>query len=159
MMKLNENRLVIFAFAGILVCTLNGVMQGSRHSSEYRIVSDSSLGKLIKTVSSNGQFIQFDKDHADRCFLKDAYGMSLNGLMGVKEMDCFLANHVKDELAFTYEIHEASAEAKGRVNYLLRIVALKSGDDTRTWEKKESLDSAQRARHHEQLEKVRKGRG
>ena len=84
--------------------------------------------------------------------------MNMNVIMGAPEMDCFLANHLKEDLSYTYEIHDAPSEAKGRLNLALRVVSLKSGDDTRTWGQKESQDSVMRARHHEQLDKVRKGR-
>jgi len=76
--------------------------------------------------------------------------------MTVPEMDCFLANHAKDDLQYTYEVHEVDhPDGKvERLNYALRIVSLKSGDDTKTWAEKEAKDSAVMERHHNQLKKM-----
>ncbi len=84
--------------------------------------------------------------------------MVMNVILGVPEMDCFLANHAKDNLSFTYEIHESSTPGGQRQNLATRIVSLKSGDDTRTWATKEAQDSTIQARHHEVLAKLRAGK-
>ena len=76
----------------------------------------------------------------------------------VPEMDCFLANHAKEDLQITYEIREVNDTAKKKtehVNYLIRIVSLKTGDDTNTWAEKEKKDPKLLAAHHEELRKVR----
>src|SRR5437868_12430596 len=66
-------------------------------------IGDSLLGRTVKTITTTGQFVSFDKDHPDRAFIADAMGMSINLILSAPEMDCFLANHVKDNLSFTYE--------------------------------------------------------
>jgi hypothetical protein len=119
------------------------------------------LGRKIKTIVASGQFSLFDKQHADRAFIKDGDGMTMNVIYTAPEMDCFLANHAKDDLQITYEVHEIEhPDSKvERLNYALRFVSLKNGDDTRTWAIKESVDPDLIKRHHEQLKKVRQEEG
>ena len=123
----------------------------------HSAAADSMLGRKIKTISMCGSFSLFDKQHTERAFLKGADGMTMNIIFAAPEMDCFLANHAKDDLQYTYEVHEIehSDSKVERLNYAMRIVSLKSGDDTRTWADKETKDSALMQRHHEQLKKLR----
>jgi hypothetical protein len=121
--------------------------------------ADSMLGRKVKTITMCGTFSLFDKQHSDRAFLKGADGKTLHIIFAAPEMDCFLANHTKDDLQYTYEVHEIEHPGlkAERLNYALRIVSLKSGDDTRTWAQKEAKDSVLMQRHHEQLKEVRGG--
>jgi hypothetical protein len=118
---------------------------------------DSIPGRLIKRITTPAQFISFDKKHTDRFFARDASSNTMLNLINVvPETDCFLANHVKDDLQISFEIHELvdSAGKAERLNYATRIVSLKTGDDTKTWAEKEAKDSTMMQRHHEQLKKV-----
>ena len=127
----------------------------------HTAATDSMVGRKIKTITMCGSFSLFDKQHPDRAFLKGADGMTLNIIFAAPEMDCFLANHSKDDLQYTYEVHEVEhPDSKAeRLNYALRIVSIKNGDDTRTWVIKEANDSELLKRHHEQLKKVRQEEG
>ena len=119
---------------------------------------DTIPGRFIKRITTPAQFVFFDKKHSDRFFARDASSNTmLNEIMVVPETDCFLANHTKDDLQISYEIHEVTdSTAKAvRLNYATRIVSLKTGDDTRTWAAKEAKDSTMMQRHHEQLKKLR----
>ncbi len=122
--------------------------------------ADTTLGRLVKTITTDAEFVSFDKDHLDRGFLRDqSRGGIVTNFWLAPEMDCFLSNHAKDGLRITYEIREGcTASKQERVNIALRILSLKTGDDTKTWAEKESRDSTLAARHHEQLVKVRTGR-
>ncbi|MDP4198715.1 MAG: hypothetical protein Q8922_13845 [Bacteroidota bacterium] len=122
--------------------------------------ADTSLGRLVKTITTDAEFVSFDKDHVDRAFIRDEShgGIAMNVLLA-PEMDCFLANHAKDQLRITFEIRERENAGKTeKLNVALRIVSLKTGDDTKTWAEKESQDSTLLGLHHEQLVKVRAGR-
>lgn len=144
-----------FLLASATLCVGNSPIQtGVAHIFE----ADTTLGPVVKTISTTGQFSLFDKDNPNRAFIKDGYGMSLNLILGQPEMDCFLANHAKDNLSFIYEIHESKTSGEKRQNLVTRIVSLKSGDDTRNWAQKEATDSTTQARHHEVLAKLRAGR-
>ncbi len=144
---------------------LSGLFLGShsKFPSTYGVRADSiSLGRLIKRITTQAQFVSFDKKHKDRFFARDASDQSLlNAVMIVPETDCFLANHVKDDLQISFEIHEtADSNNKAvRTNYATRIVSLKTGDDTRTWADKESKDSSMMQWHHEQLKREKFGEG
>jgi hypothetical protein len=123
---------------------------------------DTIPGRLIKRIATPAQFVSFDKKHNDRFFARDqSSGLLLNAVMTVPETDCFLANHAKDDLQISYEIREVmdSTAKTERQNYALRIVSMKTGDDTRTWAAKESQDSAMMRDHHEQLKRERKEEG
>ena len=118
---------------------------------------DTIPGRIIKRITTPAQFVSFDKHHSDRFFARDASSNTmLNLIEVVPETDCFLANHVKDDLQISYEIHEVvdSAGKAERLNYATRIVSLKTGDDTKTWAEKEAKDSTMMQRYHEQLKKV-----
>jgi hypothetical protein len=130
----------------------------SSNAGARSIRTDSLPGRLIKRVTTQAQFVSFDKKHNDRFFARDASDqMLLNEIMVVPEMDCFLANHTKDDLQISYEIHELtdSTAKTMRLNYATRIVSFKTGDDTRTWAAKEAKDSTIMQQHHEQLKRER----
>lgn len=122
--------------------------------------ADTTLGRLVKTITTDAEFVSFDKDHLDRVFLRDqSRGGIVTNFWLAPEMDCFLANHAKDGFRITYEIREGcTASKQERVNIALRIVSLKTGDDTKTWAEKEQRDSTMMSRHHEQLQKIRSGK-
>jgi hypothetical protein len=122
--------------------------------------SDTTLGRPVKVVTTPGQFVRFDKNHADRFFFLDqSVNMTLNMVLGAPEMDCFLANHPKDDLRLTYTVYDrTTADGHERVNYATRIVSLKTGDDTKDWAEKELRDSALVRTHHHELQKLRDGK-
>jgi hypothetical protein len=111
-------------------------------------------------ITTRGQFVRFDKDHTDRFFFRDeSSSMTLNMLLGASEMDCFLANHRKDDLQLTYTVYDhETADSHERINYATRVSSLKSGDDTKNWSEKESSDSTRLRDHHLELEKIRSGK-
>ncbi len=119
---------------------------------------DTIPGRLIKKITIPAQFVSFDKKHSDRFYARDgSNGMLMNAIMVVPEMDCFLANHAKEDLQISYEIHEvADSNSKAeRLNFAVRVVSLKTGDDTRTWAAKEAKDSTLMQMHHAQLKRIR----
>ena len=119
--------------------------------------ADTTLSRLVKTVTTEAEFVSFDKDHGERAFLRDeSRGGIVTNFLLAPEMDCFLANHAKDQLRITYEIRERENAVK--INNAIRIVSLKTGDDTKTWSEREQRDSTLMSRHHEQLVKVRTGK-
>jgi len=124
------------------------------------VSADSSLGQLFKRITTQGQFVRFDKDHSDRFFFKDqSSNMTVNVMLGASEMDCFLANHTHDDLRLEYNVYDrTTVNGHERLNYATRIVSLKTGDDTKNWADKEQRDSSVARDHHEQLAKVRPGR-
>ena len=116
-----------------------------------------SLGKFVKKITTNAQFNLFDEGDSNIVILR-CYGFNTKMIYGAPEMRCFIANHTKDDLQATYEIYEKESPEGSTVrsSKLLRLVSLKSGDDTKTWLEKEQSDSTLAARHHEQLTKITK---
>jgi hypothetical protein len=149
MSKMMIKRLLLLAVIAFLA---------SSNAGAQSLKADSLPGRFIKRVTTPARFVSFDKKHNDRFFARDASDqMLLNEIMVVPEMDCFLANHAKDDLQISYEIHELtdSTAKTVRVNYATRIISLKTGDDSRTWAAKEASDSTIMQRHHEQLKRER----
>jgi hypothetical protein len=118
---------------------------------------DTANSKLFKRITTEGEFVMFDKEHPDRAIIRDKSvgGIAANFVIG-DEMDCFLANHQKDPLRISYEIYQREADGKTITwNKATRIVSLKTGDDTKSWKGKESDDVKLATRHHEALKKLR----
>ena len=118
---------------------------------------DTSNSKLFKRITTEGEFVMFDKEHSDQAILRDK---SVGGIAGKfvlgEEMECFLANHQKDPLRISYEIYQREVDGKTITwNKATRIVSEKSGDDTKNWKEKESANPEMAARHHEVLKKLR----
>jgi len=155
------NTTLILSILLLFRLALNPMPDSKRRMIAHVAATDTMLGRKIKTITATGQFSLFDKHHTDRAFLKGADGMTMNIIYTVPEMDCFLANHAKDDLQYTYEVHEVEhPDSKvERLNYALRIVSLKTGDDTKTWAQKEAKDWLLMQRHHEQLKKIRHEEG
>ncbi|SRR5579883_1012312 len=124
-----------------------------------QVASDSASGHLIKQITTPASFLAFSKDDSNRAYLKDEsrFGMT-TAVQILPEMDCFLANHAKDDLRVTYEIWERENNGKTeRINKAIRLVSLKSGDDTKTWSTKEANDAEALKDHHDKLKEVRAG--
>jgi hypothetical protein len=106
--------------------------------------SDSLRGHLITTVTTRGQFVSFDKNHATRFFLRDASNqMVMNCIMTEPGTDLFLASHAKDDLKLTYQVREVTAVdgTTERLKYAMSIRSLRTGDDAREWAGKIANDS------------------
>ena len=116
-----------------------------------------SIGRHLKTITTPAQFVSFDKNDQNRFFFRNMSDqMVTNALMGAPEMDCFLANHTKDDLKVTYAIYTRENAGKEiRTNVVTRIVSLKTGDDTKTWALKEASDSTLAIMHHAELQRAR----
>src|ERR1019366_3954540 len=68
------------------------------NASAQSLNPDSLPGRLIKRITTPAQFVSFDKKHNDRFYVRDASDQRLlNEIMVVPEIDCFLANHTKDD--------------------------------------------------------------
>jgi hypothetical protein len=120
-------------------------------------LSDTAGARLLKRITTEGEFVMLDKQHTDRAIIRDKSigGISTNFVIG-DEMDCFLANHQKDPLRISYEIYQRADSGKTITwNKATRIVSLKTGDDTKNWKVKESADAELAKRHHEELKKLR----
>ena len=137
----------------LVLCTVMlSATQSFAHTS-----SDSTTGTLIKRVIAKAQFFSFSKQDSNAAYLNlgDA---AMTAFTLQPAMDCFLANHMKDDLQVSYEIWEREREGKTvRVNNATRIVSLKTGDDTKNWAQKESGDAEMMKDHHEKLKEVRAG--
>lgn len=120
--------------------------------------TDNPLGKLVKTITNSAQFVLFDEADTNRVILK-CLGFDVKMIYGAPEMKCFVANHLKDDLRATYELYdrETADGSTIRSSKLIRLISLRSGDDSKTWLEKEQSDSTLAARHHEQLAKVTQG--
>jgi len=144
---------------GLLIIGAVGIGSiSARYSRAFIHNSDTTLGRLLKTWTTEGQFVGFAKSRSDEFQFRDASnGFTISVIFGAPEMDCFLANHAKDDLRLTYEIYDRqdSLGKTIRTSKATRIVSLKSGDDTKTWAAKEQADSSLLLRHHEQLKKAR----
>jgi hypothetical protein len=120
-------------------------------------LSDSLRGHLITTVTTRGQFVSFDKNHATRFFLRDASNqMVMNCIMTEPGTDLFLASHAKDDLKLTYQVREVTAVdgTTERLKYAMSIRSLRTGDDAREWPKKLAEDSTLLTRAREQLKEI-----
>jgi hypothetical protein len=108
------------------------------------VSADSIPGRLIKTITTRGQFVRFDKDHADRFFIRDASDqMVMNCVMTDTETDLFLADHAKDDLKLTYQVRDVTIPG-GKMqwlNYAMSIRSLKTGADEHSWPQKLANDS------------------
>ncbi|HET6400176.1 MAG TPA: hypothetical protein VFH95_02160 [Candidatus Kapabacteria bacterium] len=122
-----------------------------------RVASDSIPGRLIKQVTTRGQFVSFDKNHADRFFFRDASDeMEMNMVMTEPETDLFLADHSKDDLKITYQIRDLT-QPGGKtewLNYATSIRSLKTGDDAKIWPEKMASDSMLLQSCQEQLRQL-----
>ena len=120
-------------------------------------VAPSDTAKLLKRITTEGEFVMLDKQHSDRAIIRDKSigGIATNFVIG-DEMDCFLANHQKDPLRISYEIYQREDSGKTITwNKATRIISLKTGDDTKNWKQKENADPELVEEHHEELRKLR----
>jgi hypothetical protein len=109
-------------------------------------------GELVSRYQQEGNLIVFAKTR-DAAFFKMSSGLQIR-IQLLPEMDCFLANHPKDDLRVNYSVYDVvDSSGKKRLNKMDRIVSLRNGDDTKTWTEKEQANPELLARHHEALKK------
>ncbi len=122
------------------------------------VATDTLRGRLIKTITTRGQFVSFDKNHADRFFFRDASDeMVMNAVMTEPETDLFLANHAKDDLTMTYQVRDLTIPGGKTewLNYAMSIRSLKTGDDAKSWPGKMANDSSLLQSCQKQLRELR----
>ncbi|HZK75417.1 MAG TPA: hypothetical protein VFD13_00790 [Candidatus Kapabacteria bacterium] len=127
-------------------------------------ILDSIRGRLVKTITTRGQFVSFDKNHADRFFLqasptmRDASDqMVMNVVMTDTETDLFLANHAKEDLKVTYQVRDVTIPGGKTkwLNYAVSIRSLKTGDDAHGWPEKLASDTTLLQSCREKLRQLR----
>lgn len=145
-------KILLPIFALVLLATTAGAQVTS-----VQVTTDSVHGRLIKTITTRGQFVSFDKNHADRFFLRDASDqMVMNCVMTEPGTDLFLASHVKDDLKVTYQVRDVTVPGGKTewLNYAMSIRSLKTGDDAKIWPKKMASDSTLLQSCQEQLRQL-----
>ena len=127
-----------------------------QHPGTDSTYADSIRGQLITTVTTSGNFVSFDKAHPDRFFLRDASDqMLMNVIRTAPETDLFLADHAKDDLKITYQVRVVSETVGSaeRVNYVIKLRSLRTGDDVKDWPEK-LQDSSRLERCEEELRRI-----
>ncbi|MFI5201319.1 MAG: hypothetical protein ACHQNE_02920 [Candidatus Kapaibacterium sp.] len=133
-------------------------MLSSSANASAHVTADSIQGRLIKTITTRGQFVRFDKNHPDRFFLRDATDqMVMNCVMTEPETDLFLAGHAKDDLKLTYQVRDVTIPGGKTewLNYAMSIRSLTTGDDAHSWPQKLASDPDLLARDSVQLKQLR----
>ena len=120
--------------------------------------TDTVHGRLIKTITTRGQFVSFDKNRPDRFFLRDASDqMEMKCVMTEPGTDLFFASHAKDDLKVTYQVRDVTITGGKTewLNFAMKIRSLKTGDDAQGWQQKMASDTALLQSCQEQLRKLR----
>lgn len=140
----------------LLAAVLASSNKGIRRDSDFQ--GDSVQGRLIKTITTRGHFVSFDKNHPHRFFFRDASDeMVMNVVATEPETDLFLADHAKDDLKITYQVRDVTVPGGKTewLNYAMSIRSLKTGEDACNWRAKMANDSDLRNRDSVELRELR----
>ncbi len=120
--------------------------------------TDTLPGQLVTTVTTQGTFVMFDKQHPDRFFFRDASDqMEMDVVLTQPEADLFLADHAKDDLKITYQTRDVPKPGGGteRLYFETMLRSLRTGDNLKDWPQKLAADSSRLRRCQQELEDIR----
>lgn len=151
-------KILLSIFAFVLLAANADAQVTHTQVTDTQVTSDTVHGRLIKTITTRGQFVSFDRNHPDRFFFRDASDqMEINIVATEPETDLFLADHAKDDFKITYQIRDATVPGGKTewLNYATMLRSLKTGDNVEDWPSKLAADSDLLERDREQLAKLR----